>query len=84
MQLKRQSVEACRMKNIIQKGMIPARTQFQDKNLKPVEHVKYEGQVGSGQVTTFAVCAAFSLSIQAVVLLMKTAIYHCFFQSSLK
>ena len=31
-----------RMKSIIQKGIIPARTQFQDE--KPVNHVKYEGQ----------------------------------------
>ena len=39
MQLKKQSVEAW---SIIQKGIIPARTQSQDK---PVDHVKYDGQV---------------------------------------
>ena len=33
----------------------------------------------SGQVTTFAVCAVFSLSFQAVVLIMETAINHRFF-----
>ena len=30
----------------------------------------------SGQVTTFVVCAVFSLSFQAVVSLTKTAINH--------
>ena len=29
-----------------------------------------------GQVTTFVICAVFSLSFQAVVLLTKTAINH--------
>ena len=38
---------------------------------KPVDHVKYEGQVRSGQVTTFLFCAVFSLSFQAIVLLTK-------------
>ena len=36
---------------------------------KSVDHVKYEGQVRSSQVKTFVVCAVFSLSFQAVVLL---------------
>ena len=73
------------MQSIIQKGILL---------FKPVDHVKYEGQVRSGQVrsgqvrsgqvrsgqvTTFVVCAVFSLSFQAVVLLMKTAINHLFF-----
>ena len=62
------------MKSIIQKEIIPARTQSQDKNFKPVDHVKYEGQV-----TTFVVCAVFFLSFQAVVLLTKTAINHRLF-----
>ena len=38
------------MKSIIQKGIISARTQSQTRNFKPVDHVKYEGQVRSGQV----------------------------------
>ena len=33
----------------------------------------------SGQVTTFVVCAVFSLSFQAVMLLTKTAINHQLF-----
>ena len=69
------------MKIIIQKGTIPARTQSQDKNFQtrlPCEVRR------SGQVTTFVVCAVFSLSFQAVVLLTKTAINHRFFQSSLR
>ena len=36
-------------------------------------------KVRSGQVTTFVVCAVFSLSFQAVVLLTKTAINHHLF-----
>ena len=64
------------MKSIIQKGIIPARTQSQDKKFqtsRPCE-VRRSGQVRSGQVTTFVVCAVLSLSFQAVVLLTKTAI----------
>ena len=68
------------MKSIVQKGIIPARTQSQEKKLeisRPCEVRR------SGQVTTFVVCAVFSLSFQAVVLLKKTAINHrFFFQSS--
>ena len=65
------------MKSIIQMGIIPARTQSHTRQeiFKPVDHVKYE----SGQVTTFVVCAVFSLSVQAVELLTKTAINHRFF-----
>ena len=38
------------MKSIIQKGIIPARTQSQSKttNFKPIDHMMYEGQVRSG------------------------------------
>ena len=78
MQLKKQSAEVWQNESIIQKGIIPARTQPQDKfqTSRPCE-------VGrSGQVTTFAVCAVFSLSFQAVVLRMKTAINDRF--SSIK
>ena len=49
---------------LVQKRMIPVRP-------SPRRKVRR-----SGQVTTFVVCAVFSLSFQAVVLLMKTAINH--------
>ena len=64
------------MRGIIQKRIIPARTQFQKRKSqinRPCEVRR------SGQVTTFVVCAVFSLSFQAAVLLTKTAINHCFF-----
>ena len=63
------------MKRIIQKGIIPARTQSQDKKFQTSR--PYEVR-RLGQVTTFVVCAVFSLSFQAVVLLTKTAINHRF------
>ena len=61
------------MKSIIQKGIIPARTQ---EIFKPVDHVKYDGQVTSH--AKFMVCAVFSLSFQTVVLLTETVISHRF------
>ena len=64
------------MKSIIQKGIIPARTQSQDKKFQTSGACEIRR---SGQVTTFVVCAAFSLSFQAVVLLTKTAVNHRFF-----
>ena len=64
------------MKSIIQKGMIPARTQSQDKKFQTSRPCRVRW---SGQVTTFVVCAVFSLSFQAVVLLTKTAINYRFF-----
>ena len=67
------------MKNLIQKRIIPARTQSQDEIFSRVCEVR-----GSDQVTTFAVCAVFSLIFQAVELLTKTAINHWLFQSSLR
>ena len=75
MQLKRQPAEAWQnekhysKENNTSENRIPKREIF-----KSVDHVKYEGQV-----TTFVVCAAFSLSFQAAVLLMKTAINHRLF-----
>ena len=69
MQFKRQSVE---------KGIIPARTHSQDKKFQTSRPCEVRR---SGQVTTFAVCAVFSLSFQAVVLLTKTAINHRVFFS---
>ena len=70
------------MKSIIRKGIILARTQSQDKKF----HTSRLSEVRrSGQVTTFVVCAVFSLSFQAVLLLMKTAINNrFFFQSGLR
>ena len=72
MQLKRQSVEAWQNEKHYSKenntieNLIPKLGIF-----KPVDYVKYEGQV-----TTFVVCAGFSLSFQAVVLFRKAAINH--------
>ena len=79
MQLKRQSVETWQNEkhyskmNDTSENPIPRLEIFTS-----VDHVKYEGQVRSGQVTTSAICAVFSLSFQAVVLLTKTAINHRF------
>ena len=53
------------MKSIIQKGIIPARTQSQDKKFQTSRPCEVRR---SGQVTTFVVCAVLSLSFQAVVL----------------
>ena len=64
------------MKNIIQKRIIPARTQSQDKKFQTSRPCDVRR---SGQVTTFVVCAVFSVSFQAVVLLTKTAINNRFF-----
>ena len=66
------------MKRIIQKGSIPARTQSQDKNFQASQPCEIPR---SGQVTAFVVCAVFSLSFQAVVLLTKTATNHPVFDS---
>ena len=64
------------MKSIIQKGIIPARTQSQVNKLKTSRPCEVRR---SGQVTTFVVCAVLSLSFQAVVLLTKNAVNHRFF-----
>ena len=61
------------MKSIIQKGIIPARTQSQDKKFSTSRPCKVRR---SDKVTTFVVCAVFSLRFQAVVLLRETAINH--------
>ena len=72
MQLERQSVEAWQNEkhyskwNNTRENPIPRQEIF-----KPVDH---EGQVRAQHY--FAVCAAFSLSFQAVMLLTKTAINH--------
>ena len=58
-------------------GIIPARSQSQDKKFQTSRPCEVRR---SGQVTTFVVvCAVFSLSFQAVVLLTKTAMNHRFF-----
>ena len=64
------------MKSIIQKGIIPARTQSKDNKFQTSRPCEVRR---SGQVTTFVVCAVLSLSFQAVVLLTKTAIISGFF-----
>ena len=61
------------MKSTIQKGMIPAGTNPKTRNFQTSRPCLVRR---SGQVTTFVVCAVFSLSFQAVVLLTKTAINH--------
>ena len=67
MQLKRQSLEAWQNeKHYSKENQIPEITQPQDKkfrNIRPCEVRR------SGRLTTFVVCAVFSLSFQAVVLL---------------
>ena len=70
------------MKSIIQKRMIPARTESQDEKFSNQSTMCEVRR--SGQVTTFVVCAVFSLSFQAVVLFTKTAINHRGFLSSLR
>ena len=76
MQLKRQSKEAWQNEKHYSKGNNTSENQSQDKKFfKLVDHVKYEGQVRSGH-NICSVCAVFSLSFQAVVLLTKTAINH--------
>ena len=64
------------MKSIIQKGIIPARTQSQDKKFQTSRPCEIRR---SDQVTKLVVCAVSSLSFQALVLLTKTAINHRFF-----
>ena len=64
------------MKSTIQKGIIPARTQSEDNKFQTSRPCEVRR---SSQVTTFVVCAVFSLSFQAVVLLAKTAINHQIF-----
>ena len=79
MQLIRQSAEAWQNEKHYSKGNNTSENSIPRQEIfKPVDDVKYEGQVRSGQVTTFVVCAVFSLSFQAVVLLTKTAINHQF------
>ena len=77
MQMKRQSMEAWQNEkryseeNNTNKNPIPTREIF-----KPVNHVKWEGQVRSQHLLFVQY---FSLSFRAVMLLTKTAINHRFF-----
>ena len=61
------------MKSITQKGIIPAKTRSKDKKFQTCRPCEVRR---SCQVTTFVVCAVFSLSFQAVVLLTKTAVNY--------
>ena len=61
------------MKSIIQKGIIPARTQSHDKKFQTSRPCEKRT---SGQITTFVVCAVLSLSFHTIVLLTKTAINY--------
>ena len=77
MQLKRQPVEAPQnekhysKETEYQREPNPKKRNFQIS--RPCEARR------SGQVTTFVVCAVFSLSFQAVALLTKTTINYRFF-----
>ena len=76
MQLKRQSKEAWQNEKHYSKGNNTGENPIPRQEIfKLVDHVKYEGQVRSGH-NICSVCAVFSLSFQAVVLLTKTAINH--------
>ena len=61
------------MKSIFQKRIILTRPIPKTRNFQISQ--PYEVR-RSGQVTTFVVCAVFSVIFQAVVLLTKTAINH--------
>ena len=98
MQLKRQSVEVWQNEKHYSQGNNTSENPItRQETFKPVDHVKYEGQVRSGQVRSGQVRSGqvrsqhllfvkfFSLSFQAVVLRTKTAVNHrFFFQSSLR
>ena len=75
MQLMKQSVEAWQNKKHYSKGNNTSKNPIpRQEILKPDDHVKYEGQVRSQHL--LIVCAVFSLSFEAVVLLTKTSISH--------
>ena len=82
MQLKGQSVEAWQNEKHYSKGNNnsehPISRQEIFKLGGPCE-VRRSGQVRSGQVTTFVVCAVLSLSFQAVVSLTKNTTNQRFF-----
>ena len=67
------------MRSIIQKRIIPAKMGEPNPKTRNFQISRPCEVRRSRQVTTFVVCAFFSLSFQAVVLLTKTAINHQFF-----
>ena len=79
MQLKRQSIEAWQNEKHYPKGNNTSENPIPRQEISNQSTMR-STKVRSGQVTTFVVCAVFSLSFQAVVLLTKTAIIIGFFQ----
>ena len=77
MQLKRQSVETWLYEKRYSKGNNTSRINPipRQEIFKPVDHVKYEGQIRS----QYLLFVQFPLSFQAVVSLTKTAINQLFF-----
>ena len=73
MQLKRQSVEAWQNEKHYSKGNNTSENPIPEKKFQTSRSCEVRR---SGQVTIFVVCAVFSLSFQAVMLLTKTAINH--------
>ena len=72
MQLKRQSVEAWQNEKHYPKEDNTSENPISKQEIfKPVDHVKYEGQIRSQHLLFVQF---FSLTFQAVVLLMKTVI----------
>ena len=77
MQLKRQSVEAWQNEKHYSKENNTSENPILRREIfKSVDHAKYEDQVKSEHLLFVQF---FWLSFQAVVLLTKTAINHCFF-----
>ena len=72
MHLKSQSVEAWQNEKHYSKENNTSENPISRRDIfKSVDHVKYEGQVRQGQITTFVVCAVFSLRFQVVVLYLR-------------
>ena len=75
MELKRQSVEAWQNQKHYSKGNNTSENPISTQKIfKPVDQVKYEGQIKSQHLLF-----VFSLSFQAVVLFTNTTINHRFF-----
>ena len=70
-----------RMKSVIQKETIQRGRSPMTRNFQPSRPCEVRRL---DQGTTFLVCEVFLLSFQAVMLLTKTAIHHCFLLSILK
>ena len=65
------------MKSIIQREKYQREPNPKTKNFKPIDHVKYEGQVRSGH--NICCLCSFLLELSSCPLLTKTAINHRFF-----